>query len=366
MKKTIFTSLIILIIFTIIYFLLGILGIFEIKKNSDFLFRNQENFLFHKKYSEKIHHLRDANRWGLKKNEYLFSIINENEKKTILFQGDSWIESISEIENSLNLLKKFGIDNKYNIYNAGITSFAPSLMHKQYEILKKDFKINPDILVIYIDQTDIGDEFCRYKNNKVYSSNGNFIRVKREKFTRATYDYSKLYMYSELSFDSNFKKILKFPYKKSLYFIKRNTNQVKNIINNGYEKRNISKCGFKEIMKELTNYNVNAEKSFKKSLKEYFETLYFDKNIDKIYLVSFPHKKHLNNFYTVNVSNYIDDVINLNKDDRLVHLNMSKIKFNESEIEKIYKKDDLASHLNDEYHYKLFMKNILSNLAKER
>ena len=306
MKKTIFSSLIILIIFTIIYFLLGIWGIFEIKKNSDFLFRNQENFQFHKKYSEKIHHLRDANRWGVKKNEYLFSTINKNEKKTILFQGDSWIESISEIESSLGLLKKFGIDNKYNIYNAGITSFAPSLMHKQYEILKEDFKINPNILVIYIDQTDIGDEFCRYKNNKVYSSNGNFIRVNREKFTRATYDYSKLYMYSELNFESNFKKILKFPYKKTLYFIKRNTKQVRNIINYGYKKRDVSKCGFKEIMKELINYDIDAEKNFKKSLKEYLETLYYDRNIDKIYLVSFPHKKHHNNFYVVNVSNYID------------------------------------------------------------
>ena len=74
--------------------------------------------------AEKIHHLRDANRWGLKKNEYLFSTINENEKKTILFQGDSWIESISEIDNSFSLLKKFGIDNNYNIYNAGITSVS--------------------------------------------------------------------------------------------------------------------------------------------------------------------------------------------------------------------------------------------------
>ena len=365
MKKKIFTSLIASIIFAFVYFLLGIWGILEIKKNGDFLFRSQENLLFHKKYSEQIHHLRDVNRWGLKKNEYLFSIVNKNEKKTMLFQGDSWIESISEIETSLSLLKKFGKDNKFNIYNAGITSFAPSLMHKQYEILKKDFKISPNILVIYIDQTDIGDEFCRYKNNKVYSTDGSFIRVNREKFTRATYDYSKLYMYSELNFESNFKKILKFPYKKTLYFIKRNTNQVKNIINNGLKKRNVTKCGFQEIMRELTNYNLDAESNFKKSLKEYLKTLYHDKSIDKIYFVSFPHKNHLNNFYKVNVSNYIDDVISLSKDDRLVHINMSKMKFNKSEIEKIYKKNDLASHLNDEYHTKLFMKNILSNFINE-
>tara|TARA_Y100000591_G_C21770049_1_gene665096 strand:+ start:93 stop:1193 length:1101 start_codon:yes stop_codon:yes gene_type:complete len=366
MKNKIFTFIISVFVISFFYVLVGFWGIIEINKNKKFLFKNKVNLEFHKKYSEKIHHLRDANRWGFKRNEYLFSIINENEKKTILFQGDSWIESISEIKNSKNLLKKFGIDYKYNIYNAGITSFAPSLMHKQFEILKKDFNIIPNILIIYIDQTDIGDEFCRYKNNKVYSDDGRLVAIDRERFTRATYDYSKLYMYSELNFDSYVKKILKFPYKKTIYFIKRNNNQIKNIINNGYANRNKSKCGFKEIMRELANYNVKAENNFKESLKNYLKTLILENSIEKIFLVSFPHKGHLSNSYRVNVSSYIDDVINSKKDNRLVHLNMSKLEFDKLEVEKIYKKNDLASHLTDEYHTKLFMNNILSNLAKER
>ena len=47
-----------------------------------------------------MHHLRDSNRWGETENSYLFSVINFNNtnSKTILFQGDSWIESISEIK----------------------------------------------------------------------------------------------------------------------------------------------------------------------------------------------------------------------------------------------------------------------------
>ena len=167
------------------------------------------------KYSNKIHHLRDANRWGNKENGYLFSIINENNKKgkEILFQGDSWIESISEIKQSEKIIKNFAINNNFSVYNGGITSFAPSLMHKQYEILKQEFNIMPDIIIIYIDQTDIGDEYCRYKNKKIYSKNGKLKRISREKFTRATYDYSKLYLYSDLSFQSTFNKIIYFPAK---------------------------------------------------------------------------------------------------------------------------------------------------------
>ena len=41
-------------------------------------------------------------------------------------------------------------------------------MKLQYEILKKDFNIHPDIVIAYIDQTDIGDEICRYKKKRYF------------------------------------------------------------------------------------------------------------------------------------------------------------------------------------------------------
>ena len=93
---------------------------------------------------------------------------DNNFKKTLLVQGDSWAEQISQVEVSKNLLKDFSKRNKINSFNAGTTSFAPSVMHIQYKILKNDFKIFPDTLIILIDQTDLGDEVCRYEKNKVY------------------------------------------------------------------------------------------------------------------------------------------------------------------------------------------------------
>ena len=98
MKKKVFSIIISIIIFSLTYFLFGIWGIFEINKHHDILFKSEKNLIFHKKYSKKIHHLRDSNRWNKKDNEHLFSIVNEskNYKKILLFQGDSWIEQISE------------------------------------------------------------------------------------------------------------------------------------------------------------------------------------------------------------------------------------------------------------------------------
>ena len=51
-------------------------------------------------------------------------------------------------------------------------------MQLQYEILEKDFNIKPNIVVAYIDQTNIGDELCRYKNNRVYDKNNTLVAVK--------------------------------------------------------------------------------------------------------------------------------------------------------------------------------------------
>lgn len=363
-KKFYFISYFLVIL--IIYISFGIFGIFEINNYKELLFKNRTDLEFHKNYSDKIHHLRDVNKLNSDNNNYLFSeiIFNDNFKKTILLQGDSWIEDISNIKNSELFVKNFGKNNKINIYNAGITSFAPSVMHAQFKILKKDFNIFPQILIIHLDQTDIGDESCRYKHNKIYSSNGDLIRVQREKFTRATYDYSKIYLYSELYLSNNLLKILKFPYLKTQYFIKRNFNLVNQIQQKGLKLRNDSKCGFYQIQKELMNYDYSSKVNFQKSLKEYLEFLSYEKNLEKIYLTSFPHLNNLKNIYEVNISEYIDEVLVPFDNKRFKHINMSKMDFSSVKIESIYRENDVASHLNDYYHKDLFLKEILSKINK--
>ena len=339
-------------------------GIFEIDKNSQNLFQSKENLYFHKKYSEKLHHLRDSG--NLRKTEdYLFSLVHNDNSfdKTLLIQGDSWAEQILQAEDSKNLLKNFSKKNKINAINAGITSFGPSVMHVQYKILKKDFKINPKFLVILIDQTDLGDEVCRYSKNKVYSDSGNLEFINRENFTRATYDYTKLYDYSELYlFDNNLMTITKFPYIKLRYFLNRNYILIKNIINNGWGNRNNSKCNFGQIQQELLEFNSSSKKIFQKSLSEYLDYLSTEKKLNKILIVSFPHKNHFKKLYKVNVSKYIDEVVEKYSDKRLSHLNFSKFNFSSAEINNIFIDGDVASHLKDKYHAELYLKKILYTL----
>ena len=79
-------------------------------------------------------------------------------------------------------------------------------------------------------------------------------------------------------------------------------------------------------------------------------------------MVSFPHINHHKNNYKVNVSNYIDDVLRGKNYKFIKHLNMSNLDFSSINLEEIYKKNDYASHLSDEFHQKIFLNKILSNL----
>ena len=98
----------------------------------------------------------------------LIAKVKNKKGKLVLLQGDSWMEQVQEIDESLKLFQDFSKKNDINIINGGITSYAPTLMSLQYKFLKTDFDINPSIVVIYVDQTDIGDEICRYDPSKKY------------------------------------------------------------------------------------------------------------------------------------------------------------------------------------------------------
>ena len=154
---------------------------FENHEHNPYLFKSIEEVNITKYYSNKLHHLRGHRRQKNKNNpeEYIFSIMNEfgENKNNILVQGDSWIEQLNESEESKSYKNfyNFVINNNLGLINSGTTSYSPSLMQLQFNILEKDFNIKPNIVIAYIDQTDIGDELCRYRHSRLYDKNNNLI-----------------------------------------------------------------------------------------------------------------------------------------------------------------------------------------------
>lgn len=363
MKIHIFRLIIFFIIITLIYSGFGILGIIDFKKNQVNLM-SYEMLNFHKKYSEKLHHLRDAGRWGQDVNDYLFSIINskysEPDYKILpLVQGDSWVEQLLQHDLSEKLIK----NSMKKIIVAGITSYSPSPMFLQFKILKEEFNLRPTNLIIYIDQTDLGDEMCRYKKRRVLDENGNLQYLAREKYTNAIYDYTKIYMLSDLNHKKNFKFIKLANYKlKYLFF--RTINRILELKKLGWKNRSASKCSFNEISKYLKNYDQNAKFYFIKILKEYLNYLDKQDYIKKVQIVTFPHLKHLTEEYKVNVSDYVDlALINFDKN-KFTHFNFLLNDFDKDKINEIYIKGDLASHLNNIYHSQIFATKILEFVSE--
>jgi len=376
MKKNLITLIVSTFLsFLLLYFLIFIKIYFkEHEKLRPTLFKSVEGVNFHKKYAKKMHHIR-GNHWEVKNNltNMLFSTINEFSinNKNILFQGDSWIEQINEYKKSEQKLDKFAKENNYGLINAGITSFAPSLMQVQFEVLENDFNIKPNIVVAYIDQTDIGDEICRYKSSRVRDQNNNLIAVRNNSYSRTVFDYTQIYRWSEilLSKDGKLIKKLKF----TNFFIKfkilRLVDKTNNILKFGWKNRLSNKCFFHQITNYLKNEDKEALVYFENRLLEYINLLTKKDYIDKIILVTFPHKNNLlsksnKEHYAINVSDIVDQIV-LNKK-KIKHVNFTnlilekKIQFNN----KIYRKFDPGSHLKEKYHVNIFLKTILNNIEK--
>ena len=209
-----------LISIILIYTVLFIYTFFNFDKEFEYTFKTSENLNFHQKYSKKIHHIREEYALDLlfKKPEVkdlLFTTINNTEDKEIivLFQGDSWMEQLtSPVDNnfiSVKLVQQFKNKKKVGFINAGIGSYSPSLMNLQLDVLEEEFEIFPNIIISYIDQTDIGDENCRYKNNKFYK-NEILVSVQPEAqlMYKDLFNYSQIYGLSKIYLKNN-SKILK-------------------------------------------------------------------------------------------------------------------------------------------------------------
>ena len=317
-----------------------------------------------KKYSEYIPHTRDktyVNKWSghidLNKNIYFFTVLKNFEKKNIeniLIQGDSWAEVFNYKKNFF-ILKNYAKKNNLGLINAGITSFSPSPMTSQLNILEEEFEIKPSIIIAIIDQTDIGDELFRYKNtekdyfsktltatNKSFQLNAidNFNKLNFSSFKLIRYLYN-YYLHNKNIFDFN-----KFEFVDLLY-------------------KQLKASFFKipKIMYPLHyGFSFNEKETIKKRIKNYIEFAFKNKNLKKIYFVSHPHLKHLDKGgYIINVSSIIDEAINETTfKNNIDHINFSKMK--DSKNHNIYQKTDKYSHLTDDAYSNYYLPTILRRI----
>ena len=155
-------------------------------------------------------------------------------------------------------------------------------MKIQYKILEEEFNIKPDYLISIIDQTDIGDELCRYKHNIVNNKNGTIKKINREFNTGAVMDASKFYSFSRIILEK--KRFINF-HITNYYFFKtfhQFKTRIYNIKKHGLKNSGNYKCEFQQIQKYLFNLNKKDEEYFKKRTQEYFNYLNSKKYLKKV------------------------------------------------------------------------------------
>ena len=380
MKNSYLVIISVLISIIIIYIALFFYTFFNFNNEFKYTFQSLENLNFHEKYSKKIHHLRAELKLNTlfkksKVEDLLFTTITNPEEKevTVLFQGDSWMEQLtSPVDDnfiSLELVQKFKSNKKIAFINGGTASYSPSVMNLQLDVLEHDFKIFPNIIIAYIDQTDIGDENCRYKNNKVYKDGVlKSIQPEAHLMYKDLFNYSQIYGISKIFLKDNSKisktfQLINFKFK---YGITKSSIRFyrKYISNSKLNESKLIKCYGGEIANYLINPNDADIKYFADSIREYLEKIDQKKHIKKIFLVTAPHKNHFyKNYYNLNVSDVVDNVIKDKKN--ITHINFSKILFNDKNFN--FEKDVWlldAAHFNSNFHGNLFMKKILDELSK--
>ena len=353
-----------IIVLIFLFYVIGIFYFFFYTKNENINELVKKNFYIFDKYTPIIHHLRNVQEIK-KQDELLFDIYNEAGNKTILFQGDSWFEQAFSYKNfNENFLKK---NQNLKYINAGTASYSPSLMMLQLNILINDFKIFPDMIVAYIDQTDIYDEVCRYRFRKQYSNNL-LISVSEEITLSKPFWISSSREIHKVRLNKEYNSIISKSHHNLVYEIERALERIKNQIEiNFFNKKkkelikNCKKKGYYQFSADEIDY-------FEKELENYLNFI-ISKNIKKILLVTHFHKDYWERIKNNEINDiYISDVVDkiLNKYQVIKHLNFSKIITNE-EIELLkndssWLRDKL--HLSENLHTNYFMKKIDDQVNK--
>ena len=352
MKKSLF-YLISFIIFAIFFIFFQEFTFKYISK----YFAEKKTYDFIKKYINETNHLRSHVDYSVcnennKPQCLLFNKIeNEKKKNIVLINGDSWAHTFVTINNEKKILTKFSKKNKIEFILAGTSSYSFSPMLSQLRILKRDWNIESDFIISIFDQTDIGDEICRYKDFRKINSSGDIIVNKfGKKYLNEVYNYSH-FLQRHAIFYSN-----------DLKFIK-----LVKLINLQIKKKDVSifklKCSFDVIQNYLIEPISDQDKVYIQNIiNQYIEKVFQYKRIKKLLIVTHPHKQHFQGIYKTDIGDIIEEVvINSLYSDRIILINFTKnnlLNVNDFIVE------DPASHLKTKS-YPKYVNHILKILHEQ-
>ena len=296
-----------------------------------------------------LHHLkRHINIETSNLSSLIYNKIGKGNKK-VLIQGDSWAELLEKDPKNRDLF--LDVPNTQFLL-AGTSSYSPSLMSAQLNTIRSQFRESPETVIAIIDQTDLGDELCRYKNLREII-NGQVVVRPVPPGEPGFYTLHSLFSKYEILTSS-----LPFTIRLIKY----------EILNNQIVKRmrtSKNKCGYNDILGILKN-NISDQnlRYWDKIFTEYIDNVFSNTITKNLILVTHPHKYHLNGDYISDINNLVDNSVRKSKyKDKITMLNFSgDNKIKKININEIFIEDDIYSHLKPSYITNYYLPKIIQAL----
>ena len=269
--------------------------------------------------------------------------------KQILIQGDSWAEYLERDQKNIDML--LGVKNTQFLL-AGTSSYSPSLMSAQLNAIRFQFGELPETIVAIIDQTDLGDELCRYKDLRDII-NGKVIVRPVEPGQPGYYTLHSLFSKYEV-LTSNIPFTLRL-----IKYELLNKQIVKRM------KTSKNRCGYDDILGILkNNISKNDMEYWNDIFTEYINNVFSDPVTKNLLLVTHPHKKHLSGDYILDINDIIINSIAQSKyKDRITLVNPFNIKLMDKiKIRDIFIEEDSYSHLQADYITNYYLPKIIQAL----
>ena len=199
-----FLSILIVLDFVFTYFIFSKINIVEVfYPNND---HRVSNKFYHHSFKGNVNTI-DV--WGEYKYKFVTNDLGFKDKKNriidkktkskkrILVNGDSFVEGIGiEYENTfVGLLDDYLFNKNIEILNAGVASQSPILYHKKIFYLLEEKKLEFDELILFLDISDIPDEYF-YSIN--YNDNEIEIKNFRDKLQDFLVNNSSIYLFFDV------------------------------------------------------------------------------------------------------------------------------------------------------------------------
>jgi len=298
---------------------------------------------------QTLHHLkRHLNIKSDNLSSLIYSKIGEGSEK-VLIQGDSWAELLERDPKNIELF--LGIPNTQFLL-AGVSSYSPSLMSAQLNKIRSQFEESPQTIIAIIDQTDLGDELCRYKNLREVIDGKVVVRPAPPGGPGYYTLHSLFNKYKVLTSSLPF----------SLRLIKYEilNDQIVNRMKNENKK-----CGYNDILGILKDDISDHDLRYWNYIfTEYINNVFSDSNLKHLIIVTHPHKYHINGEYVLNIYDLvINNVTRSSYKNQITVLNFFELsKMNGIDINKIFIEDDSYSHLKPDYISNYYLPKIIQSL----